>query len=342
MQCPKCGYAMDDFAVECERCKRMGQPAQQAEPEPPLQSAPLPQPASDAEHPASAGATAPSAAAARSVVMEQPTPLPEGYLNCPMCSNDAVVKVSAVVASEASSLQIDGNVSAGWHSTGAIVTPGGGVAPEAGAGSVNASVSLAGSQTTKLARALAPPTPPIAPSRVPRSDQEVAYAAIVACGIALAAILLGWGLARQALSPSNSAWDAPRDRLPLVVAQGGSSGPHGSWGHVFVDTTLDAREQRVTRALFALGFLTLIATGIVAAAAYGPLLMRGRCARAEEQADCDVAYLTATARWRRSLALWNELFYCPRCDTVFDPRTGASAPSASVRALLDHLVSQSP
>jgi len=33
MNCPKCGYAMGPFDVECERCKRMGEPQPEPIPE---------------------------------------------------------------------------------------------------------------------------------------------------------------------------------------------------------------------------------------------------------------------------------------------------------------------
>jgi len=41
MQCPKCGYVMDDFAVECARCKRLAE-NQPASPAPPPEPPPPP------------------------------------------------------------------------------------------------------------------------------------------------------------------------------------------------------------------------------------------------------------------------------------------------------------
>jgi hypothetical protein len=42
----------------------------------------------------------------------------------------------------------------------------------------------------------------------------------------------------------------------------------------------------------------------------------------------------ARARWEVTIEDWQRLFYCPRCDRVFDPQTGRSAPSGQMQALL--------
>lgn len=38
--------------------------------------------------------------------------------------------------------------------------------------------------------------------------------------------------------------------------------------------------------------------------------------------------------WETAMKKWNRLFYCSRCDSVFDPETGQSAPIGEMKTLL--------
>ncbi|GEM_PF-5124011 len=42
----------------------------------------------------------------------------------------------------------------------------------------------------------------------------------------------------------------------------------------------------------------------------------------------------AKAAWERAMKIWNTLYYCVRCDTVYNPETGQSAPVGEMRTLL--------
>lgn len=42
------------------------------------------------------------------------------------------------------------------------------------------------------------------------------------------------------------------------------------------------------------------------------------------------------ARWEHAMILWQALFYCPRCDVVFNPQTRVSAPPQAMHHLLDY------
>lgn len=45
-------------------------------------------------------------------------------------------------------------------------------------------------------------------------------------------------------------------------------------------------------------------------------------------------YESACRRWREAMARWNLLLYCDRCEHVYHPHTGQSAPARNMSALL--------
>ncbi len=40
------------------------------------------------------------------------------------------------------------------------------------------------------------------------------------------------------------------------------------------------------------------------------------------------------AAWEKAMKVWNSLYYCSRCDSVYNPETGQSAPVNEMRTLL--------
>jgi hypothetical protein len=38
--------------------------------------------------------------------------------------------------------------------------------------------------------------------------------------------------------------------------------------------------------------------------------------------------------WKQAMINWNSLFYCPRCDYVYNPITGDAAPTSSMQDIL--------
>lgn len=42
----------------------------------------------------------------------------------------------------------------------------------------------------------------------------------------------------------------------------------------------------------------------------------------------------ASAAWERQMACWSRLCYCSRCDRIYDPQNGRSAPVDEMNALL--------
>ncbi len=75
----------------------------------------------------------------------------------------------------------------------------------------------------------------------------------------------------------------------------------------------------------ALLFAALCAAGSVLAAQVG-------CWRKQQYQGF---YERAVTGWREASEIWNRLYYCPRCDHVYDPTTGKSAPSQQTSSLLN-------
>jgi hypothetical protein len=72
--------------------------------------------------------------------------------------------------------------------------------------------------------------------------------------------------------------------------------------------------------------LTPVVGILVCASLVGFLLHRHRSALR--------AYKGHIVWWRNAIALWDELYYCGRCDSVYNPRSGQRVPSRDMPSLL--------
>ena len=46
-------------------------------------------------------------------------------------------------------------------------------------------------------------------------------------------------------------------------------------------------------------------------------------------------YPEKLARWERQARRWNSIFYCPKCDSVFDPGTHEHVPVTAIKGFWD-------
>lgn len=93
-----------------------------------------------------------------------------------------------------------------------------------------------------------------------------------------------------------------------------------------------------------LGFLAFTASPMAATCIVGItsllwLLSLVSESRAESQGRAD--FTIAHTQWEHSMQVWNRLFYCSRCDHVYDPQQGGVVAPGAMRSLL-HVQSPTP
>ena len=57
-------------------------------------------------------------------------------------------------------------------------------------------------------------------------------------------------------------------------------------------------------------------------------------AEGDGEAEGQARHQAALAQWEHAMRIWDRLFYCSRCDHVYDPQGGAAAPPHAMPALL--------
>jgi len=225
--------------------------------------------------------------------------MPRQLLGCPGCRRlDQVQKVSALVKAGSASSSAAGRAAGrfaggGWYG-GRLAGMG---------GSFSATIETSGEQTSALSLALAPPNEPLLVDRLGLSSILLLILALVVGWLALATVPgLHCAYGPPGLLARTACWDG-RGSMLLEMQAGQTPNP-------------EALARLVTGSLVALPVVVLTCL-----AALRTIVGRRRRR----------AFRDAHQAWQEAHERWQGLYYCHRCDGVFEPGdTSSLIPTADM------------
>ena len=213
--------------------------------------------------------------------------MPHQSLACPLCRHiDQVQKISALVQAERATFHGAG------RATGRFAAGGwSGARLGALGGSFSATTDVSGEQSTALSQALAPPTEPLTVDRW----------GVIPILLLILALVAGW-LALATVPDLRCGYDLPNAPTRTVCWEG--------QGSMFLEMRVGQMPNPELLTQVVDGALVMLPTGLLA----GLVVLRVASGRRRRR-----KFQRAHHAWQREYDRWQRLYYCHRCDAVFEP-----------------------